>query len=473
MTLKHKISLGTFILVIIIPLLYLAYDRSLMPPMPEYQSPPYVPGETWEQYASRFYESSKKPNALAHYLKAYSLFSSQSYIYSDGAKEINTIFSDRWTKPYPNAEKLLAVNQPVIDEIIAGVNQRQCEFPPVAVGKNAPYFEFKYTFANMIFQKLFNVLGKKMESEKKYQQALDYYLYNLQFTTDILRGKQSVDAIFMNIAFMEDNTKPILKLVINNKLKETDYRHVISAIVLIDHNQVRVADQVHLDYSHIPWKERNQQFNAPLVFAHRLHSAMDIGYLAGKSQQKGNMDKEYISQSYRDMAANPKYILSDLYLAGYVFFNKGRIERNFYEFINTMDKLYTTKSYPELMKVDWNRIVPKDRINYVYSSQVSNTFTAYREQMIETVLLRQTQIMAAIQVYRLEKKKEPNGWDELKPYLSAIPIDAFTDKPFIWSKDSTGRSLVYSVGPDLKDDAAKIIYDPTNGTTSRGDIIPN
>ncbi|MDI6784900.1 MAG: hypothetical protein QME64_12520 [bacterium] len=62
--------------------------------------------------------------------------------------------------------------------------------------------------------------------------------------------------------------------------------------------------------------------------------------------------------------------------------------------------------------------------------------------------------------------------DDLKPYLSAIPVDPFTVKPFLWAQDSAGRPFAYSVGPDFVDNSAKDLYDPSNGTTSSGDILP-
>jgi hypothetical protein len=33
------------------------------------------------------------------------------------------------------------------------------------------------------------------------------------------------------------------------------------------------------------------------------------------------------------------------------------------------------------------------------------------------------------------------------------------------------RALIYSIGPDGKDDGGYVVYDITNGTTSGGDIV--
>lgn len=51
-----------------------------------------------------------------------------------------------------------------------------------------------------------------------------------------------------------------------------------------------------------------------------------------------------------------------------------------------------------------------------------------------------------------------------------IPMDMFNanDAPVFLSEDAT---IAWSVGPDGVDDGGLIFYDPTNGISSRGDII--
>ncbi len=46
-----------------------------------------------------------------------------------------------------------------------------------------------------------------------------------------------------------------------------------------------------------------------------------------------------------------------------------------------------------------------------------------------------------------------------------------TGDPFSGTYFKSQDGILYSVGPDGKDDKLHIIYDPTNGTISRGDII--
>jgi type II secretion system protein G len=73
-----------------------------------------------------------------------------------------------------------------------------------------------------------------------------------------------------------------------------------------------------------------------------------------------------------------------------------------------------------------------------------------------------------------------NGLPELTTpvaYIISYPVDIFRSekglrKPIQYGACSSGSTYwyVWSLGPDLKDQNATILYDPTNGTISEGDI---
>jgi len=78
---------------------------------------------------------------------------------------------------------------------------------------------------------------------------------------------------------------------------------------------------------------------------------------------------------------------------------------------------------------------------------------------------------AAARYHFLTTGKFPGSPEQFAPLLPhGLPQDLFTTTTLrlISGKDSF---VVYSVGPDAKDDAASLVYDPTNGTVSAGDIF--
>ena len=77
-------------------------------------------------------------------------------------------------------------------------------------------------------------------------------------------------------------------------------------------------------------------------------------------------------------------------------------------------------------------------------------------------------IHTAMKIYRLEHGEAPSSLESLVPdYLTHIPGDFFCpdDSPYRHAQS------LYSVGPDKQDQKAQLMYDPTNGTISPGDIM--
>jgi hypothetical protein len=189
-----KIGIGIVGLLIIIPFVYLAYDRSLMPPKPEWTSPAFIPRETWQKYATRFLATSKKPNALEHYLNAFSL---ASVVYENKAwYSIETIMQFGWKNNYLEVNSLLDLNKTALQEIMLGTKMNQCELPPMPYSLSAP-------MPNLIaYGSLGNqltVTGLKLESMNKPKDALQYYLSGIQFGKDM--GQKDQELVVRAISF--------------------------------------------------------------------------------------------------------------------------------------------------------------------------------------------------------------------------------------------------------------------------------
>lgn len=87
------------------------------------------------------------------------------------------------------------------------------------------------------------------------------------------------------------------------------------------------------------------------------------------------------------------------------------------------------------------------------------------------IRLKLLEISTAAKLKFLRTKRYPRRDDELIPdFLSSIPIDPFTGDQIRYYVHGA-RFIAYSLGPDLLDQQGLIIYDPTNGATSLGDIV--
>ncbi len=437
-----KIVLIILVLVFLLPYLYILYDRSLVPPPPTWSSPAYTPGQTWEQYAQDFIKKQNKPNALEHYLIAFSA-ATTNFKHID---DISAILKRGWFQDFPEVDNILQLNQTTLDEIIKGAQIHNCEFPPQPYGEGAPIF--RSFLKAQVLGKYIALAGRRLERDNRINDALDYYLDGVQFAQDMeLKGTEI--SLLLGAMNIKNELVPIYSLLSTNKLNEKQYLNIIQDLNRIDRQQI--------------------SFGKFLDESNRRSYAYSYYYL----NHQNEYFKEY-AQSVYHLSQTPggyKSVFDEITFGGYMMFNYGRVLRNDTNFRKELVDAATTKTYQEFMQIDWDKKVPKD-----FAHRSSNAWyvlkQSFTRQMDMLSRLRLAEIQSAIQMYHLQKKKWSKSLEELKPdYLATIPLDPFTKKPFLWSQDSTGP-FAYSVGPDFKDNSAKIVYDPTNGTVSSGDIRP-
>jgi len=76
---------------------------------------------------------------------------------------------------------------------------------------------------------------------------------------------------------------------------------------------------------------------------------------------------------------------------------------------------------------------------------------------------RNLEVALALAVYQRENGRYPKELAELAPkYLAKVPDDVFTGKPLVYRPDEKGF-LLYSLGPDGKDDGGRAQADDPKG----------
>lgn len=419
------IVISIWVVLISIPVIYFVYDRSLIPPKPDWKAPAFTPdlengpNIRWlkgsgNTYFMNWVNTHKEDNALVHYIKAFSSVTIPENAYDT----ISTIAKEGWYTIYPEIDKILIDNQPALNEIQAGVQMQQCQFPPDPYAMNGPRFNFKIIRS---LAQLMVVSGRKCEYQKRYNEAMQYYLDGIQFGKDMMQKDQPLINQMIGLAVIKINLLPLLELISLKDLTDKEYHLIINQVHEVEKKIPSIVDQVEME--------------------HRT----SFSYLYQLSMI------DWLDE-----------------LGPITFLYKGRALRNAMNYHNELMSDLTTKSYHGFTKMDWWKKVPKDQVNDIAQLNVSRIYTI---QMIDLSLIRLAQIDSAIQIYHLEKNQWPKLINDLKPdYLAEVPLDPFINKPFKLVKDETGM-YAYSVGPDFIDDKAKITYDPTNGTTSLGDIV--
>jgi len=88
-----------------------------------------------------------------------------------------------------------------------------------------------------------------------------------------------------------------------------------------------------------------------------------------------------------------------------------------------------------------------------------DTEESYRKQkkavIKEEAVLGASQILAGLKLCQMQTGVFPDDLEQLVPgYLAALPDDPFSCQAFGYIKEGSG-AIIYSVGPDMKDDHAE------------------
>lgn len=186
-----------------------------------------------------------------------------------------------------------------------------------------------------------------------------------------------------------------------------------------------------------------------------------------ESMKKRSIEKLFIQADY-PMTFSLK---CSLYLTS----NRTIIKR----YSENMDKVIEVSKYPEgddrrnLAEPTGSDIVTRTLCPTFYRASFKWTTTDTQNRLILLSLV--------LQAYKADTGKYPAGLTDLVPkYLKKLPTDPFgaNNSPFCYKR--TGEKyLLYSVGPDHKDNGGKAIYNSTTGKSSRyianptstGDIV--
>ncbi|MCD4785387.1 MAG: type II secretion system protein GspG [Candidatus Eremiobacteraeota bacterium] len=126
--------------------------------------------------------------------------------------------------------------------------------------------------------------------------------------------------------------------------------------------------------------------------------------------------------------------------------------------------------YPESIK-KFQNIEPPEYISF-FSYFPDTLVESYKRYNIEISSLRGMKLLCALKYYRAENGKYPDSLNELVPkYINKIPKDPFPrDGKYIYKKKPDGSILLYSIGPDLKDDMGRN-PGPYQNIIADGDIV--
>jgi len=129
---------------------------------------------------------------------------------------------------------------------------------------------------------------------------------------------------------------------------------------------------------------------------------------------------------------------------------------------------YFTLPYYEAQTIDPNELLSQSVMNQV----LLPAMLAIPAQEARTrAEVRGTMLSAAIEFYRAEHDSYPPSLSDLAPnYISDLPEDPFSGEPFVYTPTESSY-LLYSVGPDMRDDSGRPLDGSGAFPEREGDIL--
>ena len=129
------------------------------------------------------------------------------------------------------------------------------------------------------------------------------------------------------------------------------------------------------------------------------------------------------------------------------------------------DRQFSTPSWQRLPQEKKHLMIEKSHTPNFYEADVRwNTMLAR---------LAEAQVAVALERYHLDHGKYSASLADLVPaYIDSSPlVDPFSGHSLGYQRSGVNTYRLWSVGPDMQNQSGSTMYDPTNGTSSAGDLV--
>lgn len=398
---------------------------------------PYAEGGVSEPYLQALLakkEETGRDNAMIYYVNASRFMPALPD--NNLQERLDRIRSDGWNEEDAKfANPYLALWKPAFGLIRQGVALDYAEGLGGSQGPATPAPNF--LFAQTAF-KMLTMEGRKLESEGRSADALDNYLAALTMARDYGAKGNTLIGHLISAAGINIASRPLSQLARNRVLSPVDAERGYRVARGIDNSRAPLSDAMRTE------KEISIQLFTEI-----------LGVLDGTVQNE---------QMVKDIEkfARERNVTKDEV--------KSRVEQALAGYEEFWDKTIRAADDPDFVFTEKEREAVLNQIPAPFRNAVPNFLEANIRIKTSTANLRMARIDLAIALYRHAENRAPESLAVLGK--ADLPKDPFTGHSFgyIPLQDSADY-ILYSTGPDEKEDQDAVIYDPTNGTLSRGDIF--
>ncbi|MEN6627090.1 MAG: M56 family metallopeptidase [Candidatus Sumerlaeia bacterium] len=381
-------------------------------------------------------EKTGRDNAMIHYIDASQVMGTMFTYHEEDL--IKAALAQGWTENSKPLLTTIARFKPAFDEVRKGV---ELNYAVNDIGDCGPDTAVPNFLAAQQIARIMCVEGRYFESLKQYDKAIDDYLAVLKMSRDYGVPNCTLIGGLISVACQRFPLAQISRLAASGALDDDQLKGLAAQLKAVeatqgDFNQwldgeIRSMDWV-LDYARRDPDKLRAVYAK--VMAHRKNATAEaeeiiknVDRLTAEHKQWSDWEKAGFAMPYWQRNANG--------------FNKAGYEK------------LVAGMHPLIKKVRPN--FEEANVRYLHNA----------------VRLGQARVVVALEQYRKGKGSYPDGLNALAPkFIEVVPTDPFSGQPLMYQLGGDGKYRLWSLGPDAINNGAAVSYDPTNGTTSGGDI---
>ncbi|MCD6384554.1 hypothetical protein J7M23_02145 [Candidatus Sumerlaeota bacterium] len=370
-------------------------------------------------------EGGGENNALSNYIRAMGEFNTNLFIRHQRA--FDTILEKGWTGREKEEIEVLRSLQPILAEIWRGNEKPFVRYPPYEpLSSPVPNF-----LKLQLLGKLLVIQALYCEHINRPDYALEWYKHALMFAQRMCDKNSMLVGKLISLSVERNTLKSFQRFLVRQNFGKEIYQKIAEELAGLRSTETPV------------WQFIKTEDKYVALLINDPESAL---MLPGRKQPLTPREQQMI-----------KFINA----------NKESVRKQYREFSQKMEELLK-KGYPEIIRTEQNTL--KSGLPPFLSSIIPNFREASLREGITYAIWSLTIATARVRAYRQEKGTLPREISALGEVGMSLPDDPFSNQPLKYIFVGN-RAKLYSIGPDLTDNNAKIEYDPTNGSVSTGDII--
>lgn len=374
-------------------------------------------------------------NAAPLYIKAQSLLTA---LPKDFIVKTNEIINNGWKDDNGELREILSKNQEVLSEFKKASKLDYCEFNSgISVKENLNAIVPLHLKDAGVLVRLALIEGRLYEQENKFDLALKNYFLVLQCVNHLRQQKKYV--LRTNILgtiwqkyFCQILAQYIRRETISNK----EYYDILNKLNSLRDNSMWFKDAIEEE------KEIKKQISRTVEKEIEINDAKKAFFLEALYKEYDNLADEFSKQLISAFKENNVAEMTE----GFAKKHKLGIKHN---------PLSPAQSAKNLFSLGM----------YGYSNLVEDYYIQHAK--FDMLILS-----IALKLYERENNKSPHSSQDLVPqYISEIPKDPFNKFNLLQYIKTNAGWIVYSFGPDRKDNHGNLQFDEKDFKNKTGDIV--